>query len=132
MLSLAGGRGRMRGGARETEFARSLRSRAWRGKGAEVGQMARPLQSRARALAIARLAPPAPFAVGSLARGVLLSPVSSWWLDRARLSGSAFSFRHPALCLAICGGWLRGAWGVSPPHGGAPRPLGSPPARPRY
>ena len=71
-------------------------------------------------------------AVGSLARLVLQSPVSSWWLDRARLSGSAFSFRHPAPCLAICGRWLRGAWGVSPPHGGAPRPLGSPPARPHY
>ena len=103
MLSFTGTRGRMREGARGSGLARSLRSRACRRNGAEVEQMARPLRSPARALAIARLARPAPFAVGSLARGVLLSLVSSWWLGRARLSGSAFSFRHPALCLAIGG-----------------------------
>lgn len=84
-------------------FARSLRSLACSAQAPLRGQMARPLRGRARALAVARLAPPAPFAVGSLARWVLPSLVSSWWLDRARLSGSAFSFRHPALCLAICG-----------------------------
>lgn len=32
-------------------------------------------------------------------RLALLSRVSSWWRDRARLSGSAFIFRHPASCL---------------------------------
>ena len=36
---------------------------------------------------------PAVCATRSLARLALVSSVSSWWLDRARLSGSASSFR---------------------------------------
>ena len=43
----------------------------------------------------------------------LSASVWSWWLGRARLSGSTFSLRHPALCYAIvlrapCGGATRG------------------------
>ena len=39
---------------------------------------------------------------GSLVRLALVSSVSLWWADRAALSGSAFSLRHPALRALRC------------------------------
>lgn len=39
---------------------------------------------------------------GSLVRLVLVSSVSLWWADRAALSGSGSSLRHPALRALRC------------------------------